>query len=305
MTVEQVEQQPTQEVTEEQQALHEAAAFAEAFARTRGEEPPQEAAPEPQAAPEQSEEPTEVTTEPPPAEGASEEEPRVIPGLGLTEEELKAAILKANEVDSVKAHTEKAFGKIGEVFKKLQALEQRNQAMPSGGPVKLTSESFKRMHAQWPEMAADLAQDLSEALANVGGSVPAAAFDPSEVERIVAERVSETEKKLNQETAQIRLLTRSHPDWEGVVTSSDFALWKQNVLKEEERATLNASWDADFIGKKIDEFRSWKDKSQQSRTNKQKRLEAAIQPTGGAAPTSKLSEDDAFHAGFKLARGLR
>lgn len=303
MTVEQVEQQPIQEVTEEQQALHEAAAFAEAFAKTRGEELPQEAAPEPQAAPEQSEEPTEATTEPPPAEGASEEEPHVIPGLGLTEEELKAAILKANEVDSVKAHTEKAFGKIGEVFKKLQALEQRNQAMPSGGQVKLTSESFKRMHNQWPEMAADLAQDLSEALVNVGGSVPAA-FDQSDVERIVAERASETEKKLNQ-AVERRLLTRSHPDWEGVVTSSDFALWKQNVLKEEERATLNASWDADFIGKKIDEFRSWKDKSQQSRTNKQKRLEAAIQPTGGAVPTSKLSEDDAFHAGFKLARGLR
>lgn len=304
MTVEQVEQQPIQEATEEQQASQEAAAFAEAFARTRGEEVPQEAASEPQAAPEQSEEPTEATTEPPPAEGASEEEPHIIPGLGLTEEALKAAILKANEVDSVKAHTEKAFGKIGEVFKKLQALEQRNQAMPSGGQVKLTSESFKRMHNQWPEMAADLAQDLSEALAHVGGSVPAAAFDSSEVERIVAERASETEKKLNQ-VVERRLLTRSHPDWEGVVTSSDFALWKQNVLKEEERAALNTSWDADFIGKKIDEFRSWKDKSQQSRTNKQKRLEAAIQPTGGAVPTSKLSEDDAFVAGFKSARGLR
>ena len=304
MTVEQVEQQPTQEVTEEQQALHEAAAFAEAFAKTRGEEPPQEAAPEPQAAPEQPEEPTKAIAEPPPAEGASEEGHYVIPGLGLTEGELKAAILKANEVDSVKAHIEKAFGKIGEVFRKQQALEQRNQATPSGGQVKLTSESFKRMHTQWPEMAADLAQDLSEALANVGGSAAAAAFDPSEIERIVAVRVSETEKNLNQ-SVERRLLSRSHPDWEGVVTSPDFSLWKQNVLKEEERATLNASWDADFIGKKIDEFRSWKDKSQQSRTNKQKRLEAAIQPTGGAVPTSKLSEDDAFHAGFKLARGLR
>lgn len=304
MTVEQVEPQPIQEVTEEQQASHEVAAFAEAFAKTRGEEIPQEAAPEPQAAPDQSEDPTEATTEPPPAKGASEEEPHVIPGLGLTEEELKAAILKANEVDSVKAHTEKAFGKIGEVFKKLQALEQRNQAMPSGGQVKLTSESFKRMHTQWPEMAADLAQDLNEALVNVNGSVLAAAFDPSEVERIVAERVSETEKKLNQ-AVERRLLTRSHPDWEEVVTSSDFALWKQNVLKEEERATLNTSWDADFIGKKIDKFLSWKDKSQQSRTNKQKRLEAAIQPTGGVVPTSTLSEEDAFVSSFNSARGLR
>ena len=126
------------------------------------------------------------------------------------------------------------------------------------------------MHTQWPEMAADLAQDLSEALANVGGSVPAAAFDPSEVERIVAERASR-QRRISIQAVERRLLTRSHPDWEGVVTSSDFAPWKQNVLKEEE-ATLDTSWDADFIGKKIDEFRSWKDKSQQSRTNKQKRL---------------------------------
>ena len=53
--------------------------------------------------------------------------------------------------------------------------------------------------------------------------------------------------------------------------------------------------------KKIDEFRSWKDKSQQSRTNKQKRLEAAINRPVGRFPL-KLQRTTLFMPALVGAR---
>ena len=73
---------------------------------------------------------------------------RVIPQLGLTEEELKAAILKANEVFSVRPTPRKPSARL---VRSSRSCRRWNSVTKPYRPVarsKLTSESFKRMHTQ-------------------------------------------------------------------------------------------------------------------------------------------------------------
>lgn len=283
MSLEAVENQNVENAVEQDDA-----AFAAGFNEARGEEPPVE---EPKAEEPKVEE----------APAAVEPEPEPTPNLiaGLTEDQIRAAILKANEVDSLKAQIEKSFGKYGELNRSLQQLQQQK----SGG-VQLNAQALKRLSSEFPEMAEMLASDLSEALAGVsGGGQQQAAFDPDAVEQMLQGRIADVRAGLEQEMEK-RLLKRAHRDWEDVVTSDDFKLWRQNVLPAEESERLGGSWDSDFIAEKLTEFKEWKKQATVSRENKQKRLEAAVTPRGDAGgPSTVQSEEEAFLAAFKRARG--
>lgn len=282
-----VEQQP-----ETQTEVDAEASFAAGFARARGEEVP--AAPEVKPEPEEQAAPEEqATEEAPPVESAAEADQPLF--AGLTEEQFKNVVAKANEVDALKGHTEKAFGKIGELVKKLTALEQ----IKAGG-MKVSPDGLKRTAAAFPEMARDLAEDLNEILAQSGGG--AAGVNAEQVEQTVSARVAEEVTKVRQ-GMQDQFLTFLHKDWKQVVRSTDYDLWTKNVLKAEDAQALENSEDALFVADKLTEFKAWKEKVAQSRTSKTKRLEAAVQPTGDAVPSYQPSADEAFVRGFKRARG--
>lgn len=281
-----------QEQTQEQQidVAQEEAAMEASFAESRGEEPPVTVEAE------QSPETGEQQTEPVKAEAKQE-----VLIAGLTEDQLKAALLKAGQVDELNTQLRKAFGRMGELQGHIQQLRQSS----GSGGVKLSADKLKRLSSEFPEMAQMIAEDLSEALQGSGGG---AAFDPAQMDQFVTERLTASETKIHQEMEK-RWLTRQHKDWQTVVNSDDFGLWVQNVLPKEEAAALGNSWDAEFISDKLSEFKSWRDQSagtaNRSKENKQKRLEAAVAPTGNRGePNATMSEDDAMEQAFRAARRL-
>lgn len=277
MTLEAVENQVVEVVDE--------AAFAAGFTEVQGDEP---SADVPVA--------EEVQTQ--------EEEPPVVEETqqtliaGLTEDQVKNLLLKAGEVDKLSDRIEKAFGKHGEAMRAIQQLQQRQT-----GGVQLNASALKRLSSEFPEMAEMLASDLSEALAGQSGGASQPSYDPDLIEQHLQGRVADVRAGLEQDMEK-RLLKREHRDWETVVTSDDFKLWKDNVLNQEDSQKLGASWDSDFISEKLDEFKAWRNKSSVSKENKQKRLEAAVTPRGGSGqPSTIQSEEEAMFSAFKNARG--
>ena len=278
MSTEAVENQEVEVVVDDE-------AFAAGFSEARGDEPPAaEPAPQPDQAEEQAKQPA-VEAEPEP-------EPQQNLIAGMSEEQLRSAILKANEVDQIKPLVEKAFGKYGELHRTVLAMQQQRPNL------NLDKSKFTRLSEEFPEIAEMLASDLSEALGDVGGQP---AVDPEAVEKIVEQRLI-----AQQQANERRFLSRSHRDWEKVVTSDEFKLWQQNILPPEEAQVLATSWDADFISDKLDEFKSWRAKATAAKENKQKRLEQAVTPRGDTSgPPLAQTEDEAFLAAFKNARGGR
>lgn len=253
-------------------------ALAAGFAEARGEEPPviepvvvEEAAPAAETPPQE---------EPP-------EEPQVV-FAGLTEDQLRSVILKANEVDSLKEQIQKAFGKHGEVMREIGNLKAR------GSGVKVNREKFARLNEEFPEVAEMLFEGLESGIEAAGGA--SQQVDVSQIEARVRDelvRANET-----------RLLQFAHRDWNDVVKSDEFSLWRKNVLNAEDNKQLDESWDAIFIADKLSEFKAWRDKSAKTQESKQKRLEAAVLPRGEATrPSTIQTEEEAMLAAFRAARG--
>lgn len=287
-----VSEEIQQEVDVSQQDLAMEAAFAEA----RGDEPPAEepkAAGEPAPA-ESEQQPDAQVDEQQPAEEA---QPPVLIA-GLTEDQLKAALLKVGQVDELNGQLRKAFGRMGE----LQGHIQQLQKSGSGG-VKLSADKLKRLSSEFPEMAQMIAEDLSEALGSGGGP----AFDPSQVDQLVSERLTAAEEKIQKEMEK-RWLTRQHKDWQQVVASDDFNLWVQNVLTEEEAEQFVNSWDAEYVSEKLSEFKRWNQQSidaKRSKEEKQKRLESAVTPSGTRSePNATMTEDEAMDAAYRASRRI-
>lgn len=211
---------------------------------------------------------------------------------GMTEDEVKALLQKAAEVDKLREAQSKVFGTLGALRQTIDAL--RNQPAPTAAALQLTKDKLKRLGESFPELAEMLAEDLS-------GALTVQSIDPSAFERVVESKLHE---RLNaqQQVFETKLLSAMHPDWRHVASSPEFAQWKSG-LDPETTAQLDSSWDAVFIGSKLTEFKNWKAQQAKSQLSKTKRLEAAVAPKGAAKPPV-LTDEDAFIAGFKSARGV-
>ena len=162
--------------------------------------------------------------------------------------------------------------------------------MPAGG--------LKRMAAEFPEMAKFLQEDLAEVLGQIGGA-PAAPTS-EDLGALLAPRFEETLSEVDMRVEK-RLLKRDHPDWEKVVKLPEFADWKSKVLPPEQAAELDDSWDADVIGTRLSEFKSWRATKEQKQAARREQLEDAITPASGRRDKSgsvPLDEEEAFLAGF-------
>jgi hypothetical protein len=236
------------------------------------------------------EEPEAAQPEPP-----KEEEPPEPQTVSLTAEELADLKAKAAEIDKLKEREQRIYGTLGSLKQSIDQL--RNQPRPSATAVQLTKEKFAKLSTMFPEMAELLAEDLNGVLTGAG-SQP---VDTAQFEQTFDTKLNE---KLQQQQQQFeaKVLSVMHPDWKPVVPSDEFQKWKQS-LPQETQAELDTSWDAEFIGSKLSEFKDWKSKAVQGQAQKRSRLEAAITPKGGAqAPVKTL--DDAFLQGFKEAKGI-
>lgn len=223
---------------------------------------------------------------------APEPEPEPVKLIaGYTEDELRDLLSKFQEVDRLKEREAKVFGTLG-------SLKQAIDAMRSQQPTATASfskEKFKRLSAEFPEMAEMLADDLS------GFALPQqqAGLDISAVQDVINERIEVV--KRDQET---KLLGMVHKDWRQVVQEPEFRAWKGS-LAPEAQDVLDNGWDAELIADGLTAFKEWKSKTAQTKVSKQSRLEAAVAPKTTARTAPVQTEDDAFSAGFNSVRGVK
>lgn len=230
--------------------------------------------------------------------------------ISITAEQWNALQGKLTEIESFKQDAyrriDQSLGKYGELNRSFQEMQKK----PQGG-VSLSKDKFKRLSADFPEMAALLAEDLNEAFT---GSAPVAteqqvpqAIDPADLEKRFEERVAKEIQQLAIKN-EMRELKRRHSDWEAVVTSDEFNQWGA-TLPEAEWTSLRASNDADEISTGLDTFKAFKAKAdaekeaalakERKQQSASKRLEAAITPTGTAGGPPSMTERDMFLQGFK------
>lgn len=219
-----------------------------------------------------------------------EPEPEPVPEpklfAGYTEEQIKEM---AATVESLKQREQKLFGSMGAMKQSIDAL--RNQPKPAA-TVAWSADKLKRLSAEYPELANLLSQDLGD-MATSG--------NPQQIEQLVEQRIQTSLDKASQ-AYEAKLLTLQHRDWKQIVAAEDFVGWKE-TLPAEEKAELDASWDAALIGEKISQFKEWRSKTVQTKQTNQKRLEAAITPKSSSSARPAPTENDAFMAGFKSVRG--
>jgi hypothetical protein len=212
--------------------------------------------------------------------------------VGVTAEQLTEMLAKLPKIDEIgtatSAEVRKLHGKIGEINRALLDLQKNGQGNKSG--VKLTGEHLKRLHAEYPDLANLIAEDLNEAGSAVGNTAPQNEnFD---------ERVAQVKEDLTKEM-QTNLLRVQHRDFTTVIQSNDFKVWSQ-TLPAQDQKELNDSWDAMYLGEKLTEFKNWHAAKQTGTNERKERLARAITPKGtqAALKPQPLTEQDGFNAAF-------
>jgi len=286
-----------EELTQEQLDTAMNAEFEKGFHAERGEEP--EVAPEP--------EPTQE--EAPKVAPAPETVPevKVEPGTpalaGLTEEQIANALAR---VSQQQATIDKLGGRVGNLLQQVEALKNapRSAADQHKFDVKLT-----KLGEAFPE----LAELLSEDLKGMGGSAPAAApdaptFTADDVDRIVTDKLT-TFQHQQERAMEVKVLGSVHPDWEQIIRTPQFALWRDNVI--EDGKALMESENAAFISRKLSEFKDWTKATstpapapEPAKASNRQRLANAVLPRSAQTQASPgpVSEEDAFIAAFKSER---
>jgi hypothetical protein len=105
---------------------------------------------------------------------------------------------------------------------------------------------------------------------------------------------------------QIEAVDDAHPDWRDQVLTPEFQAWKAKQSTADQQR-LDNDWNANFITKKLTEFKASRQKPAPTPTadanpsTRKGRLAAAVTPRGtGSTPSANT--DDEFDAGFKTGR---
>lgn len=285
--------------TPEAQAEEEAA-FAAAFAHTRGEEAP---AVEAQPAGEvEGEAPATEEEEEVAVEAPASEAPKLF--AGLTEEQIAAALARSG---SLQGTVDKMAGRIGQLMQQIEAL--RTNPPTTQQAQKALDLKLERLSGAFPELANLLREDL-QGLSGGGssGELPPAApvgITQEQFDAALAERLAAQQNALN-EKLEVRVLTILHPDWNQVIRTNEFALWRDNVLGGAAGKALMESEDASFISAGLTQFKQWLAGSKAPAPKpapRTSRLSNAVLPSGGSQPVqSPITEEDAFIAAFNKER---
>ena len=275
------------------------AEFEKGFHVERGEVTPE---PEPEVAAEPE---VEVTPEP---AVAPEPEVAATPALaGLTEEQITTALAR---VSQQQATIDKLGGRIGHLIQQVEQLKStpRTVAEQRSFDLKLT-----RLTENFPELAEILRDDLKDIGAG-SGDAPAAAgptFTAEDVDKIVTEKLTAFQHQ-QERAMEVKVLGSAHPDWEQVIKTPQFAIWRDNVIKDGKE--LMESENAAFISRKLTEFKDWAKvtivtapvapaPAPTGASNRQRLANAVLPRTAAAQPAqSPVTEEDAFMAAFKAER---
>ena len=287
----------SEELTQEQLDDAMNAEFEKGFHVERGEEVPE---PEVAAEPE-----IEVTPEP---VVAPEPEVAATPALaGLTEEQITTALAR---VSQQQATIDKLGGRIGHLIQQVEQLKStpRTVAEQRSFDLKLT-----RLTENFPELAEILREDLKD-MGPGEAAAPAAAgptFTAEDVDKIVTEKLTAFQHQ-QERAMEVKVLGSAHPDWEQVIKTPQFAIWRDNVIADGKE--LMESENAAFISRKLTEFKDWAKvtvvtapvapaPAPTGASNRQRLANAVLPRTAAAQPAqSPVTEEDAFMAAFKAER---
>jgi len=214
--------------------------------------------------------------------------------------------LSRQEVDELKAYGQQmndlraenkrlfdtAFGKIGGLQQGVQQMLERKQAeTPQGQAIEITDEDIAELK-DFPELANGVRSAINKAAAKMRGT--GQNFDPSIIDQRLNPALDTFQEAQNKQI-EVRLLTRQHRDWRNVTASPEWQEWLGKKPEEFVRQ-LSDTWDADFIGDAIDEFKSAQ--KPKANTKRQSVLEAAVAPKSSGNASRTRSEIDDFEAGF-------
>lgn len=295
----------------------EEAAFASSFSEARGDEPDESAGtPAAPVAEEVAEPDAPAAAEPPPAEPTPEPtaaKPLTI--AGLTEEQIAAALGRSSALQST---VDKMAGRMGQLMQQIEQL--RNNPPTTQSAQKAFDVKLDRLTAAFPELGKLLAEDLQGM--QTAGAEPAPALPQGitqeQFDQILNERLSATTAKMAEKVEE-KVLGILHPDWNEVIRTPAFALYRDNVLPQGVGEQLMTSEDSTFIAQHLTGFKAWRDGSTQTsreetvpapevvttpaQISRARRLSNAVLPAGGAAPTqAPVTEEDGFAAGFAAER---
>lgn len=304
--VESVDAAPSADVPADTQTDAEAeASFAEGFGSDEpSAEPPAPETPAPASAKEPE---AEVKVEAVPVEP-------VVEYAKITAAQFQDLLTRVGQSDETKAAVDKvrgdAFGKIGGLERTIKQLQE---ATPVGQAITVTGEDLASFKSEFPDLADNLAKDLTKVLSKFKGTAPVAdPIDNTErVNTLVAERVKQASVDLERKFALERLSDK-HEDWQTVVGPADsatpFRAWLHAKGAAYESNILN-SWDTRVTAKAITEFKTHQQAlskaahavSPTAADARAERLKQAMTPRGGAQPITKPRDKTAeqqFEEGF-------
>lgn len=212
--------------------------------------------------------------------------------VGLTPEQLTAMLAKMPKIEEIEqmtsAEIRKIHGKFGELNRALLELQKNGQTQQQA-KVNFNGASFKRMQAEFPEIAEILAEDFN----NFGTA------DNTQSNEVIESRVAQVREELSKDM-QKSLLLIQHKDAPQLLVSDDYKVWKQ-TLPDEERVKLDDSWDAMYIGEKLTEYKNWNAAKNSGTQERRDRLQRAITPrsTQAALKPQAMTELDGFNMAFK------
>lgn len=228
-------------------------------------------------------------------------EPEPAPKLAqITEDQFKALMAKADEVDQIRSDSKRQIdtlaGHLGGMKQLVEGLKQQRATLTPG--------QLKRVSAEFPDLGKLLEEDLGELAGTQSHAV-----DPAEIDRraqaIVAQELAKAEVK-----GEIKFLARQHKDWVDVVKGQEFIDWSRTLSPDDQTKLMGN--DGEFIADRITDFKADKAakakaaqeaadkaKSQKPSTNRQQRLEAAVPPKGAGGHAPAPAEEDEFEVGFK------
>lgn len=247
---------------------------------------------------------TELTTTPdhddePQGQPVENEEPPV-EYVQLTRQEAEELRSYGQTITSLQADNKRlfdtAFGKIGGLQQGIQQMLERKQAETSSGAKVEVTDDDMAPFADFPELSGAFRKAIENVASKMRGT-GVQAFDPSLVDQRLNPALSAFQDHLSKQN-ETRFLSRQHRDWKEVTNSNEWNSWLDTKPAEYVKQ-LADSWDADFIGDAIDEFKSSVKKTQQQNTKRQSVLEAAVAPRSSGNQSRSRTEDDDFEAGFK------
>jgi hypothetical protein len=214
--------------------------------------------------------------------------------------------------ESIKKSFEQVHGKFGEHNRLIQEVVKGRTAAAgaAGAPArKVGADAFRKLAQAYPDIAAKVTEGLETVLAaQPATGIDAAALDArvnAKVAELIRPALSEAigavQTSSDQKIAKVELNVM-HPDWQKVTSTRDFTNWfKAKPATEQHR--LFFSWDAPTVAQMVGEYKTAANRAVAASSDRQRRLAAAVAPSGpGSGASTGISDDDALVLGFKAAR---